>query len=158
ELVQGGRWRIAHQGEIATVRDRSGMRYLAQLLAAPDQPFPALALVVQGSVPAEAARADPVLDRRALADLRERMRAIREQGEPSAGEAGELDRLQQELGRATGLGGRARSFSGAHERARTAVQKAIKRAIETITLANPAVGRHLADRIETGAVCRYRVS
>jgi hypothetical protein len=56
----------------------------------------------------------------------------------------------------TGLGGRVRSFVDIPERARTAVRKAIKRAIGEIEAANPAVGRHLADAVETGAVCSYR--
>jgi hypothetical protein len=50
-----------------------------------------------------------------------------------------------------------RSFADAPERARTAVRKAVKRAIEQVTAANPVVGQHLARRIETGAVCCYRV-
>ena len=44
-----------------------------------------------------------------------------------------------ELARATGLGGRMRSFADASERARTAVRKAITRAIREIAAANPAV-------------------
>ena len=43
------------------------------------------------------------------------------------------------------------------QRARTAGRKALKRAIEQITAANPIIGQHLVERIETGAVCRYRV-
>ena len=156
DLVQAGRWRVAYEGEVATVGDRSGMRYLAQLVAAPGEPFPALALVAQGSAPAEVARAEAVMDRRALAEVRERIRAIREQPEMGPADEAELATLTQELTRAMGLGGRTRSFADAQERARTAVQKAIKRAIEAIALANPAVGRHLSERIETGAVCCYR--
>jgi hypothetical protein len=37
------------------------------------------------------------------------------------------------------------------------VRKALKRAIEQITAANPLIGQHLVERIETGAVCCYRV-
>jgi hypothetical protein len=43
------------------------------------------------------------------------------------------------------------------ERARTAVRKALKRAIEQIAAANPVIGQHLSGRIETGTICRYRV-
>jgi hypothetical protein len=49
------------------------------------------------------------------------------------------------------------SFADVPERARVAVRKAIKRAIDEISVANPAVGRHLAERVETGTVCRYRL-
>ena len=47
-------------------------------------------------------------------------------------------------------------FADAPERARTAVQKAVKRAIDEIAAANPAIGQHLARRVETGATCCYR--
>ena len=96
------------------------------------------------------------MDRRAMVELRERIRQLRQQGDLSPTERDELGMLTQELARATGLGGRIRSFADAPERARTAVRKAIKRAIDEISLANPVVGRHLAMRIETGAVCFYR--
>jgi hypothetical protein len=38
------------------------------------------------------------------------------------------------------------------------VRKSIKRAIDAIAFALPALGEHLARRIETGAVCTYRVA
>ena len=75
----------------------------------------------------------------------------------STGEQEELEALTRELAQSLGLGGRRRRFADALERARTAVRKAIKRAIEQITAANQVVGQHLAGRIETGAVCRYHV-
>jgi hypothetical protein len=96
------------------------------------------------------------MDRRAVAEVRDRIRTIRQQADLAPGDEVELAGLTQELARAIGLGGRMRSFANAPERARTAVRKAIKRAIDAIAQANPAVGRHLAARIETGAVCCYR--
>jgi hypothetical protein len=154
--VYADRWRVVHEGEVATVPDRIGMRYLAELVAAPDQAVPALALVTRGGAPPEAHRTDAVMDRRAVAELRNRIRAIREQADLAPADEEELARLTQTLARVTGLGGRLRSFANAPERARTAVRKAIKRAIEAIALANPAVGRHLTAHIETGAACCYR--
>ena len=156
-LAHPGQWRVAHEGEVATVSDRVGMRYLAQLLAAPDQPIPALALVTQG-VLARTERAEAVLDRRAIAELRERIRTIRDKPDPTADDEDELDALTQELARATGLLGKSRSFVDAPERARISVQKALKRAIDEIALVNPAVGRHLAATVETGVLCCYRTS
>jgi hypothetical protein len=49
-----------------------------------------------------------------------------------------------------------RFYVDAQERARTAARKSIKRAIDEIAFALPALGEHLAERIETGAVCTYR--
>ena len=62
-----------------------------------------------------------------------------------------------DLARATGLGGRTRSFADAPERARVAVRKALKRAVDDIALASPALGKHFAQRVDTGAVCCYRL-
>jgi hypothetical protein len=154
--VYGDRWRAMYDGEVATVPDRIGVHYLAQLVAAPDQAISALALVTRGDAPPEAHRTDEVMDRRAVAELRNRIRMIREQATLALADEDEAARLTQTLARATGLGGRMRSFANAPERARTAVRKAIRRAIESITRANPVVGRHLAAHIETGAFCCYR--
>lgn len=65
--------------------------------------------------------------RRALATLRARITDLRERATLTSDEQIELERLATELARALGLGGRARNFADAPERARTAVCKAIKR-------------------------------
>lgn len=44
----------------------------------------------------------------------------------------EFDALVAELERATGLGGRSRSFAGPAKRARTAVRKALKRVLDEV--------------------------
>ena len=67
-----------------------------------------------------------------------------------------MGQLTRELGRALGLGGRSRSFADVAERARTSVRKAIKRAIDDIATASPAIGEHLARSVSTGSVCCYR--
>jgi hypothetical protein len=155
--AEAGTWRVVFEGRVATVPDRVGMQYLAQLIAAPDRGIPALALVVQGAIEPEEHGADPVMDRKAVMALRERIRQLRAQAALASHERDELGALTRELARAAGLGGRMRSFVDAPERARTAVRKAIKRAIDEISLNDAAVGEHLARRIETGAVCCYRL-
>jgi hypothetical protein len=154
-LLPGGRWRVVFEGHTATVPDRIGMRYVSQLVAAPGRGIPALALVAQGEGELGEQNPDPVLDRKARAALQERIRELRGRA-ASPGDEEELTTLTRELARATGLGGRVRSFVDAKERARTAVRKSIKRAIDEIAFALPALGEHLAERIETGAVCTYR--
>jgi len=155
-LVAGGKWRVVFGHDVATVPDRVGMRYLARLLAAPDRGVPALTLVLEGAVDPAERGPHAVLDRPAVRALRARIEILRARPCLSAGEDEELARLTQELGRASGLSGRIRSFADAPERARTSVQKAVKRAIDEITAANPSVGQHLARRIETGTFCCYR--
>jgi tetratricopeptide (TPR) repeat protein len=155
-LLPGGIWRVVLGDHAATVPDRVGMRHLARLLAAPDRRIPALALVVDAATePAERGH-DPVMDRAAMRALRERVEELRARPHLSANEDAEMEELNREMARATGLGGRIRSFADAPERARTAVQKAVKRAIDEIAAANPAIGQHLARRVETGATCCYR--
>lgn len=156
-LAQPGRWRVVLDNQVATVPDRVGMRYLARLVAAPDRDIPALALVIDEATSPIASRPDLVMDRAAVTALRERIGQLRGTPSLSPGEQDELVALTRELARAVGLGGRIRTFVDAPERARTAVRKAIKRAIVQISAANPSVGQHLARRIETGAVCRYRM-
>ena len=67
----------------------------------------------------------------------------------------ELEAVTAELAHATGLRGRSRSFTGQEERARTAVRKAIKRALDEIEAADPEVGRALWASIRTGYSCCY---
>jgi hypothetical protein len=153
---QPGYWRVSYAGQVATIADRVGLRYLAQLLGAPDRPIPALALVVDAGAAVPAARGHRVLDDRAVAALRSRIAELRQRTPPGEAEQAELERLTRELGRALGLGGRSRTFADVPERARTAVRKAIKRAIDEIAAASPEIGRHLAARITTGTSCCYR--
>ena len=78
--------------------------------------------------------------RRGAAGRARRRRAVRDL-ERVARTRLELDRYLEELARATGLGGRSRSFADAAERARVSVHKAIKRALASITEAHPDLGR-----------------
>jgi hypothetical protein len=60
-----------------------------------------------------------------------------------------------ELEAATGLGGRSRHFVDDHERARVAVQKAIKRAVDVIAEADPTLAELLHQTVTTGTGCTY---
>jgi hypothetical protein len=152
-----GGWRVALGTYVATTPDLVGMRYLARLVAVPNQEIAALALVVdQGSALAVPSHQE-VLDASAMTALRRRICELRQEPVLSADEQEELETLTHELALASGLGGRSRAFTDVPERARTAVRKALKRAIEQITVANPIIGQHLAQGIETGTSCCYRV-
>jgi hypothetical protein len=153
---QGG-WRVALGSHIATVPNLVGLHYLAHLVAAPNREVPAFALIVDQGSSFRTANGHAVMDAAAVTAVRARIYELRQQQARSVAEQEELDALTHELARTSGLGGRMRSFADAPERARTAVRKAVKRAIEQVTAANPVVGQHLARRIETGAVCCYRV-
>jgi hypothetical protein len=66
----------------------------------------------------------------------------------------EIEALDRELARATGLCGRSRHTSDA-ERARISVTRTIRLALTRIAEAAPVPGAHLARRIRTGTFCVY---
>ena len=63
--------------------------------------------------------------------------------------------LEAQLSAGTGLGGRPRTTGSTDERARVAVRKAVVAALARIAESDPALGRHLRDRVRTGYLCRY---
>jgi hypothetical protein len=105
-----------------------------------------------------------VLDDRALAEYRRRLRELEEEAddahlchdvERAARTQLELDAVLSELELASGLGGRVRTFTSGAERARTSVRKAITRAVAQIAEVHPSAARVLADAVTTGSTCRY---
>lgn len=67
----------------------------------------------------------------------------------------EADALTAQLEHARALGGRSRAFAGPGERARTAVRKAITRAIDEIGAGDPQIAAALRPVIRTGSHCSY---
>ena len=67
----------------------------------------------------------------------------------------EADALAEELGRFYGALGRTRDFPAPAERARTAVRKAIARAVAAVAAADPAIGAELRATVTTGYSCCY---
>lgn len=150
-----GWWVVAHRGREIRVEDLVGMRYLAQLVSAPDAEIPALELVG-----GEDTRNHPVLDEEARAAYLTRIRDLRARIDenPSPRLEAELEALLDHLERETGIGGRTRNFAGPAERARTAVRKAIRRAIDTIAATEPSTADALRGSVTTGYRCSYRPS
>jgi tetratricopeptide (TPR) repeat protein len=153
-------WEIHLVDERVVVPDSAGMRHLARLLASPNQDIPAAELAGTGI---ESSRQD-VLDREALVRYGHRIEALRGELEDAEGDADieraarlrvELDQLVEHVEASMGLAGRSRAFVDTSERARTAVQKAIRRAIDRIKLPAPKLGDMLSRCIRTGTSCRY---
>lgn len=141
--------------------DLVGLRYLSRLLDYPGREFAATEL--RGAVAVDAGY--ELLDDVAVTAYRQRVRDIDEaiDDAEAAGDFGKVVRLRLErdavageLTRALGLGGRSRAFATTAERARSAVGKAIKRAIDTISDADAALGSDLRRTIRTGTACGYR--
>ncbi len=153
-------WEVRYRERRILVDDLVGMQYLATLVAHPQTSITALDLV-SGIVDSGN---QAVVDDQARAAYARRARELAESlaEARAAGNVGlverielEMDALSSEVERATGLGGRGRNFSGPAERARTAVRKAIKRAIDTIGMVEPDIAGVLRSRVSTGYQCMY---
>jgi eukaryotic-like serine/threonine-protein kinase len=167
---EGDYWTIAFQGTVARLKDSKGLQYIAWLLRHPGQRFPvadvALAAAPETAAARRAGRSlGPLVDgkardayRRRLADLRGEVDEAERMHDHGRAERAreELERIEGELGAALGLGGRSRSAGGTDERARWAVTKRIKAAIERVRAVHPSLGRHLATAIATGSICAYQ--
>lgn len=172
---EGDFWSVVFDGRIARVRDSRGMQYLARLLEEPGREFHVLDLVNlerptettqadRGGAFARCGDAGELLDDRAKASYRRRLAEIDEDlAEAEAvGDAArfaqaeaERDILVRELSRAVGLGGRARRAGSAAERARSAVTRALRRALAQIRLRHTSLSDHLDRSIRTGIYCGY---
>ena len=162
---EGRRWVVGLGDRRISVPHRLGLTYLAELLTHPGQRIPALTLAaLNDDVGAGAGRPQDLLDGRArdayAARARELARDLAEAEEAHDLHRAErfrleLDALVDELASATGLNGRARHFVDDRERARVAVQKAIKRAVDVIGEADPALAELLHETVTTGAGCSY---
>ena len=170
-LAPEGRWWTASSdGTSVRLPDSKGLRYLAELLRAPDVERHALDLVdrVEGVDPALDRRrlgdAGPAVDAAARAAYRRRIEALREaiaDAEASGCHAdaeahhAELEALVGQLAQAFGLGGRERPQGSAAERARLNVTRALRSAITRLAEALPA-GAALDRGVHTGRYCVYR--
>jgi tetratricopeptide (TPR) repeat protein len=159
----GRGWLLAVDGRRVFVADLVGMGYLATLLTHPGRPIAPLALATGGSeepetsgydVVDDAARAAYVARIEELHDDLAVAESDRDLGRIELVRA-ELDALVEHLGAAIGRGGRTRRFADEAERARTAVRKAIKRALDEIDAADPTIGQLLHTTVTTGSTCSY---
>jgi hypothetical protein len=143
--------------------------HVSDLLATPiDLPTPTLLgglwEVGGDAVTARCRDGAPILDSQAKAEYKQRIDELRNDLEEATRfndsyratrARSETDAIAQQLTVAVGLGGRDRRYSSKAERARSAVTKRIKEAINRITDVIPSLGRHLAARIKTGYFCSY---
>lgn len=164
-LRQGDVWAITFEKKTVHLKHSKGLADLALLLSRPGSDLEASELA-QGNSPqrARAAAGDPVLDRRALASYRTRLRELEERLDDAESHddaehyrrlEAERQALVDELRKATGLGGRTRKLGDEAERARKAVSGRIRQSIAAIRAVYPALGEHLEGSVETGTLCSY---
>jgi hypothetical protein len=177
-LLQNHYWTIRYNGHAASFRSTLGLHYLAVLLRHPGREFHVRDLVARPmdvSTPAAAVAANelvmdepyvglPVLDARAKAeykrrinDLRQDLKQAEQLNDPQRKTAvqDELQAIADHLASSVGLGNRDRKAFSAAERARSAVTKCIKRAVQEIGKEIPSLGYKLAASIKTGYFCSY---
>jgi len=139
------------------------MRYLAELVTNPGQAITALALAGEGPAHLELTRQE-LLDPTARRAYRARVGELRaDLAEAEAmNDLGRVEQAQTEFHRlvdhleaSSAIGGRTRGFVDSGERARTAVQKALKRALDAIEEADPFIAGVLRRTITTGVTCVY---
>jgi pimeloyl-ACP methyl ester carboxylesterase len=158
-------WTVRFGGTTVHLKHSKGLADLAQLIARPGADLEAIALAAGGFTERRTTAADePVLDRRALASYRARLRELEEglEAAESRDDVRQHERLEaerqvllDELRKATGLGGRTRRMADDAERARKAVTGRIRQAIAAIHAAHPALGEHFQGCVATGTYCSY---
>jgi hypothetical protein len=162
---QGRQWCLECGQRRVVVGPSVGMRYLATLLANPGEEIRATDLAAGGFAPEVVLPGQRVLDGTALRAYRNRLSTLEDGIDEleSGGDAERASRLRverdwlvAELSAATGITGRIRTFTDTEERARIAVGKAIRRAVQRIARADPVVGALLRARVQTGLRCAYR--
>ena len=169
---------IRYQGHTASLKSTRGLHYLSVLLRNPGREFhvsellahpldasaPSAGVAVPQQVTGGLFSGFPVLDAQAKAEYKHRINELRHELEEAerVNDAQRQTEIQNELqaicnnlASAVGLGGRDRKTSSDAERARSAVTKCIKKAIQRIGEAIPLLGYHLADSIKTGYFCSY---
>jgi hypothetical protein len=162
-LREGDSWAVTFCGETVRLKDTKGMSDIAHLLARPYDLVAAIDLVARaegGALPSPEG-ADELLDARARAEYRERLRVLEaelDRAEPGPGATTlleERDLLARELRKALGLGGRSRRTAHAAERARKAASWRIRDAVRRVRQVHPKLGRHLDRSIRLGTLCVY---
>ena len=176
-------WTISYQGHTAFLKCTRGLPCLALLLRTPGREFHVSELLASlpeapATMPANGRHHEDgthlvvaslydgaaILDTQAKAECKQRLHELRQETEEAerfndparaAKAREERDAIAHHLATAIGLGGRDRKTSSEAERARCAVTKRLKQAIQKIAEATPSLGHHLTARIKTGYFCSY---
>lgn len=156
-------WEITTDESTVKLPDLIGFAYLADLIADPGAQHDTWQLVAAPSAVRDTLH-QPVLDQRAITELRARARELQEaldaadaRGDTEASDAHNqaLEDIARVLSGSVNRRGRSRSFNGDRDRARSAVTKAIGRALDHIETVDSTLGASLRRGIHTGARCWF---
>lgn len=152
-------WTILCSLGNAFVPLRRGMEHIATLLQHPGK-----SISIEQLVGVTIGSRQEVLDIQTQTELRSKIRDLQSDLDDALErcDAGatvvlqaELDRIVDEVERSTALFGKSRSFVDDAERARTAVQKSIRRVLDEVEQQAPALGMELRKSIRTGSRCSF---
>jgi hypothetical protein len=176
----GDVWLLRWEGEETQLRNQRGLEFIEVLLARPHEEIHSRVLMatdVSAEAATEASRSlrsgeisvaggdgMEVVDTQALESYRSRLTEAHAELEEARAnnDIGRMESLQKEIDivaemvrSSSGLGGRRRKTGSDNERARVAVRKRIKAALDRIRRELPALHAHLAACLLTGTVCSY---
>ena len=161
---EGDYWTVAAGNVTTRIKHARGMQILSELVTSPGREFHVLALMGTDGEGVDAGDAGELLDKEAIAEYRERLRALEDELDEAerwsdrgraARARAERDAIANELARGVGLGGRTRRASAAAERARVNVQRRVRGAIKTIGQSLPDLAAYLDRAVRTGTFCSY---
>jgi hypothetical protein len=162
-VLEGEYYAVAGAREPIRLKASRGLQYLARLIEQPNVELHVLDLV--GSSDADRGDAGELVDAGALRAYRARLEALRDRAEQAemlgdsdaaADAREEMEAIAAELARSTGKGGKPRRAESAVDRARSAVQRRIKDAIDRIEARDGALGKWLRRAVRTGNTCTFR--
>jgi len=158
---RGSAWEIEVGSTRVVVPHSIGLHMISVLIASPYRDISAAILAGASETPTR----QVVLDASARDALRRRVQELHTRIEradatgnraQSAQLCDELDHITAELATTLRPGGLSRTFTTPAERARTSVQKAIRRAVDRINDQAPDLAEKLRRSIHTGTHCRYQ--
>ena len=156
-------WEFRGAQETATVSTGKGFEYLAHLMGAPNVDIAADDLAGTSVF----SKSQEVWDEDAMRSLRRHVQLLQERivDADAVGDPVESERAQSELSELvrsvrvdTRPDGSSRAFGDSRERARTAVTKALARAIGQLAEQAPTLAAELRSSLHTGRLCRYEQS
>lgn len=156
-------WVVAIDAQHAYVGDLVGMSYLAELLTHPGRETAAAVLAGTAATPPRQVRRDLLDDPARTAEAARARDLAEDLAEAEAnndiGRAEqvqvEMDALVEQLAAAAGPDRRSSPPAHDPERVRTAVRKAVKRALDAVDAANPVIAEALRRTVRTGTTCVY---
>lgn len=171
-------WSISYGGRAVMVRHTKGLADIHRLLAARGAELHVLELAREAADDGAAATStsaaeatvgggsrQPVLDERAKAEYRQRVRDLQAEVDDARACAdiaraeraeAELDFVVAELAAGLGFGGRDRTMTDETERARQAVRARIRYTLDRLERVHPTLHRHLDRALVTGTFCSYQ--